>query len=57
MMKTLILAIAGLVMVTAQSPPPFLTTVGLNVAAGNVGFCLGMQDNPTDTTTTCYSAC
>ena len=50
MMKTLILAIAGIVMVTAQAPPPtpFLTTVGLNVAAGNQGFCLGMQDNPND---------
>lgn len=51
---TLMLAIVGLV--SAQTPD-YLAEFGTNIGDVNSGFCLAFQNDPTDTTTTCYQSC
>lgn len=49
---TLLLAMVGLV-----SAQDYLAQFGGSVGDFNKGFCLAFQNDPTDTTTTCYQSC
>jgi hypothetical protein len=48
------LAILGL---AAVARADYLADFGTAAGEFNTGFCLAFQDDPTDTTTTCYSSC
>lgn len=50
------LALLGVATVAAAGSD-YLSAVGLAAGQMNIGFCLAFQDDPTDTTTTCYSSC
>lgn len=50
------LALLGVASVAAAGTD-YLSLVGQAAGQVNIGFCLAFQDDPTDTSTTCYSSC
>lgn len=55
-MRSIISTIAVLGLVAVASAD-YLADFGTAVGELNVGGCLAFQDDPTDTTTTCYASC
>lgn len=50
-----ILVLAGVV--ATASAQSVVQQIGVHAGEFNLGFCLAFQDNPDDTTTSCYASC
>jgi hypothetical protein len=55
-MRSIIATLAVLGLATLSSAN-YIADIGTALGEMNTGMCLAFQDDPTDTTTTCYSTC